>query len=328
MSSKHHSKSPSKPAPEANNAKIGFVGAGKITEAMVNGLINYGKIEAGKIHVSATSSKNLEGLKSKYGVHVTKRNIDIFGKYDCDVVFIATPGSAIKKCFSMGGERPHPLCTNFIPNMKHPLFVMSLVTGFSLDQIKKVLLNPEHPDKYQIEMHRMVINTAAAYGLGLAAVDTDPEGRKFHPLLRALLSPIAKIEQVQGDQMDAACALAGAGLAFVSAPSPSQRLLSSRLFPPSSQTYYFLAALADGGVKMGLSRDVAVKFSAKTLLSASQSILESDRHPSELKDEVAGPKGPAAYGLHVLDKANAAAGISGAVEAAHKRAKELAEGSS
>ncbi len=98
-----------------SNAKIGFVGAGKMTESLIQGLVTYGKVEASRLHVSAPSTKNLERLKNQFsGLHVSKRNIDIFGKYDCDIVFVTVHGSVIKNCYKNGGQRPVPLTTDFI----------------------------------------------------------------------------------------------------------------------------------------------------------------------------------------------------------------------
>ena len=288
-----------------SSAKIGFIGAGKITESLLNGLINYGKVEASRMHVAAPTTKNLERLKQLYaGLHITKRNLDIFAKYNCDIVFIAVHGSVIRNLYKQGGSRPFPLTTNFIPNMKKPLYVLSLVTGFDCKQIRECLLNPEHPEKYMIEMHRIMINCAVAYGVGICAVDVEPDSKKLAEPIRTMLSTVSKLEYVPESQMDASCAICGAGLAF---------------------SYYFINAMADGAFKMGLSRNMAVKFAAKTVQSAALSLLESGKHPNELKDDVCSPAGPAIYGIHVLDKADVASGVAAAVEAAHKRAAELAK---
>ena len=288
---------------ELSEAKIGFLGAGKIADAIIRGLIQYGKVDPKHIHVSAKTTKNLEQMKSK-GCHITKRNYDIFAKYDCDVIFCCFHGSVIKQLYKMGGSRPHPLTTNFIPNMKHPIYVLSLVCGVSLSQLKACLLNPEHPDKYLIEMHRICLNTACAYGIGLGAIDVEPDGKKCSPLIRDILSTICKLEYIPENQMDAACALGGHGLAFV---------------------YYYISALADGAFKMGLNRQIALKFAAKTAQCAALTLLESGKHPSELKDSCTSPSGAAIYGIHVLDKADVTSGVNGAIEAAHRRAKEMAE---
>jgi pyrroline-5-carboxylate reductase len=286
-------------------AKIGFIGAGKLTESLLNGLTKYGKVEASRLHVSAPTTKNLERLKQLYsGLHITKRNLDVFAKYKCDIVFIAVHGSVIQALYKQGGSRPFPLCTNFIPNLRKPLYVLSLVSGFECKQIRECLLNPENPEKYMIEMHRIMVNCAVAYGLGICAVDVEPDSKKFAEPLRAMLSSVAKLEYVAESQMDASCALCGAGLAF---------------------SYYFIEALINGAVKMGLNREKATKFAAKTVQTGAQCLLDSNKHPNELKDSVCSAGGPAIYGTNVLDKADCASGVAAAVEAAHKRAAELAK---
>ncbi|RWS16448.1 pyrroline-5-carboxylate reductase-like protein 1, partial [Dinothrombium tinctorium] len=158
-SKKSKSKSKTNRVIELSSAKIGFIGAGRIAESIVQGLINYGKINQKQIFVAAPSDKNSIRMK-ELGCTTTKRNIDIFARYDCDIVFLCVHGGVIQNCYKMGGLRPHPLTVNYIPNMRHPLVILSLISGFDLSQIKAVLLNPEHPDKYILEMHRIMINSA------------------------------------------------------------------------------------------------------------------------------------------------------------------------
>ncbi|KAI2802828.1 hypothetical protein BLOT_006950 [Blomia tropicalis] len=294
----------SKQSADINTAKIGFVGAGKIAETMINGLVVYGKVDPKRIHVAAPSTTNTDRLKQTYqGLKATKRNLDIFGRFDCDIVFLAVNGNVILNLYKLGGTRPAPLTTNYIPNMKHPFYVLSMISGYDLKAIRDILLNPEHPEKYMMELHRIMVNCAVGYGLGICAIDVEPDSKKLAEPVRALLSMVAKLEYIPEPQMDAACAVCGAGLAF---------------------SYYFINALSDGGLKIGLNRSMALKFAAKTVSCAADTLLESGKHPNELKDEVCGPSGGAIYGLSMLDKTDVASGISGAVEAAHKRAISLA----
>src|SRR5699024_1413391 len=147
-------------------------------------------------------------LKKNFpGIRTTKRNIDIFGRYDCDVVFLAVNGNVIRNLYKLGGTRPAPLTTNYIPNMRHPLYVLSLITGFTLKQIGECLLNPEKPDKYMIEMHRIVLNCAAAHGMGMCCIDVEPDSKNLSQPVRVLLQSIGKLEFMPEAQMDAACAM-------------------------------------------------------------------------------------------------------------------------
>lgn len=260
------------------------------------------KIAPANIHVAAPSSKGLERFKA-LGCRVTKRNYDIFGRYDCDIIFLCFHGHVIKHCYKLGGAKPHPLTTNYIPHQRHPIYILSLVSGVSLSQIKACLLNPESTNRYVLEIHRIMMNTAVGHGLGICAVDCEPDSRKLSPPLRQLLSSISQLEHVPASQMDAACAIGGSGLAF---------------------SYYFINALADGAFKMGLSRQQAIRFASKTAQCAAQTMLESGKHPAELRDNVSAPSGAAIYGIHVLEKNDVASGVTAAVEAAHKRANDLA----
>lgn len=202
---------------DLTTAKIGFIGAGKMTEALICGLVNYGKLPIKHFYVAAPSQHNSEPLKAKYpGLNVTKRNLDIFGKFDCDIIILAVNGNVIRNLYKLGGMRPAPLTTNYIPNMKHPIYVLSLITGYEICQLRECLLNPDHPEKYQLEMHRVVFSYACAWGNGICAVDVEPDSKNLADIIRTMLSMVGKLEYIPESQMDAACAICGAGLAFVS----------------------------------------------------------------------------------------------------------------
>ena len=285
------------------NCRIGFLGGGKITDAIVKGLIQHTKVEPGRIAVSTKSGRTLDHFKQA-GCLVTKRAYDIFAKLDCDVIFFAFHGHVIRHLYKVGGTRPLALTTNYIPNQRHPIYLLSLVGGVPINDIKNTILNPEHPEKYKLEMHRIMLNASVAYGLGLGALDIEPDSKKCHPLVRDLLTSFAKIEFIPETIMDVACSVGGNGLAFC---------------------HYFINALSDGGFKIGLPKNIAVKLAAKTLQSAAGSLLESGKHPSDLRDASTSPSGAAIYGLHVLDKQDAGSGMAAAVEGAFKRIRELVE---
>jgi pyrroline-5-carboxylate reductase len=84
-----------------------------------------------------------------------------------------------------------------------------------------------------------------------------------------------------------------------------------------------IEALSDGGVRMGLPRDVATQLAAQTVFGAAKMLLETNLHPAALKDQIASPGGTTVAGLHALEKAGFRAALMDAVEAATNRSMEL-----
>ena len=96
----------------------------------------------------------------------------------------------------------------------------------------------------------------------------------------------------------------------------------------SGPAYVFLVieALSDGGVRMGLPRDVATHLAAQTVFGAAKLLLETGQHPGVLKDMVASPGGTTIAGLRELERGGLRAALMDAVEAATLRATELGAG--
>ena len=102
--------------------------------------------------------------------------------------------------------------------------------------------------------------------------------------------------------LDLVCALSGSGPAYI---------------------YTVIEAMADGGVKMGLARDVALRLAAQTALGAGRMVLDSGAHPAVLKDQITSPGGTTIAALQQLEEKGLRAALISAVEAATKRAAEL-----
>lgn len=122
-------------------------------------------------------------------------------------------------------------------------------------------------------------------------------------IARAVFQAVGRVIPIEERLMDAVTGLSGSGPAYV---------------------FQTIEALADGGVKMGLPRQIAEILAAQTVLGAAKMVLELGDHPAKLKDRVASPGGTTIAGLHRLEEGRFRATLMAAVEAATKRSQELA----
>lgn len=121
-------------------------------------------------------------------------------------------------------------------------------------------------------------------------------------LMLQIFNSIGKSWILEERYLDAVTGLSGSGPAFV---------------------FVMIEAMADGGVKSGLSREVALSLAVQTVLGAAQMALQTGDHPARLKDFVASPGGTTIAGLHQLEEKRVRSAFISAVEAATRRSEEL-----
>lgn len=150
---------------------------------------------------------------------------------------------------------------------------------------------------------RIMPNTPATVGEGMMLVSGNGKTDDWDiAAFKDLMSMSGEIDDIPENLIDAATAVSGCGPAFA---------------------YMFIEALADGGVKCGLTRDKAIKYAAQTLLGSAKMVLETGRHPEELKDAVCSPGGSTIAGVHSLEKGAFRNSAIDAVEASYKKTQKL-----
>jgi pyrroline-5-carboxylate reductase len=177
--------------------------------------------------------------------------------------------------------------------------VISIAAGITTQRIEAALPKGTH-------VVRAMPNTAA---MALAAATAVAPGRHAEPadlqLARSLFESVGRCVVVPEASLDAVTGLSGSGPAYV---------------------MLFIEALADGGVKAGLPRDVALMLAAQTVYGAAKLQLESGEHPAVLKDRVTSPGGTTIAGLGRLEAAGIRGALIDAVVAASERSRELGSG--
>jgi pyrroline-5-carboxylate reductase len=150
---------------------------------------------------------------------------------------------------------------------------------------------------------RAMPNTPSMVGEGITAICKGKHATQKHvDIARALFDSVGRTVVVDEKHMDAITGLSGSGPAFL---------------------YIILEALAEGGVKMGLSRELATLLAAQTMAGAAKVVLETGHHPAMLKDTVTTPAGCTIDGILELEEGKLRVTLIKAVVKASQRAKEL-----
>ena len=124
---------------------------------------------------------------------------------------------------------------------------------------------------------------------------------------KRLFTSIGRVAVTTENHLDAVTGLSGSGPAYA---------------------YLVIEALADGGVKMGLPKGLSLTLAAQTLVGAARMVLETGKHPAELKDMVATPGGTTVQGLSVLEAAAVRSAFIKAVEEATLKSRNMMNGKS
>jgi pyrroline-5-carboxylate reductase len=150
---------------------------------------------------------------------------------------------------------------------------------------------------------RVMPNTAALIGQGAAAFAASEEATAEDlATAERIFGAVGIVVRVKEELLDAVTGLSGSGPAYV---------------------YTVIEALADGGVLMGLPRDVALRLSSQTVLGAAAMVLQTGQHPGQLRDQVTSPGGTTIAGIEALEEAGLRSALIGAVRAAAERSREL-----
>ena len=266
--------------------KIGFIGAGNMAEALLKGLISSGVFTKERILVSDVLQERLELMSSAYGVKTTQDNRDV-ARFS-DLIVLSVKPSTVGKVVEeiKGFLTPRKLLVSIAAGIP-----VSFIAGKIKKKTKIVRVMPNTPALVLSGVSVLYCNSLVTPGEKENIVKIFKSvGEAFTVESEELLNPVT--------------GLSGSGPAFVA---------------------MFIEALADGGVKAGLSRNMALRLAVQTVYGTAKMIIDSGIHPAELKDKVASPAGTTIEGIKELEVRGFRGGVISAVESATRRSKELSK---
>lgn len=263
--------------------KIGFIGLGNMAKAMLGGMLSKGMIQKEDVIGSAKTQATLDTVHETYGIATTLDNSLVAKR--ADVLFLA-----VKPQFF--GE----VLPEIAPALDEKKLIISIAAGKTMNDIEK-LIGQGH------KVVRCMPNTPALVGEGCTgacrnACVTEEE----MALCMKLLGSFGVAEEVPERLMDAVSGVSGCSPAYV---------------------FQFIEALADGAVLAGMPRKQAYTFAAKAVMGSAKLMLESGKHPGELKDMVTSPAGTTIEGVRVLEERGFRGAVIDAVKASVEKSQKL-----
>lgn len=265
------------------NKVIGFIGSGNMATAMIGGIIKSNLIEATNIICSNNTPEQLEKLEKAYNVKTTLDNTEVAKK--ADILFL----SVKPQVYSIVIDEIKDVISN-------NTIIVAIAAGKTTKEIKGLF-------EKEIKLVRVMPNTPALVGEGMSAICPCPEiSTEELDLICKIFNSFGKSEVVTENLMSVVTGLSGSSPAFI---------------------FMIIEAMADGAVLEGMPRGKAYKFAAQTVLGSAKMVLETGKHPGELKDMVCSPAGTTIEGVAELERLGLRTNIINAVKVATEKSKNM-----
>jgi pyrroline-5-carboxylate reductase len=265
------------------DGQIGFIGAGQMARALARGFVSRGLAVPNRILAFDPDDAALKQFETDIPQVNVAANNSEVVAQSATVILAVKPQSFPAVIASLESQ---PTAGRLF---------LSILAGVSLAKLRQGLKTDR--------IARVMPNTPCLIGCGAAGYAlADPTAEKDGQLVEKLFSSVGIVFSLPEHLLDAVTGLSGSGPAYV---------------------YTMIEALSDGGVRMGLPRQVATALAAQTVMGAAQMVLTTGEHPGLLKDRVASPAGTTIAGLQVLERRGIRSALIDAVEAATARSREL-----
>ena len=266
--------------------RIAIVGAGKIGEALLAGLLSGNARRPDEIVVTARRPERAKELAERYGVKATLANAEAV--VGASLVVIAVKPQDFNALLGEIGGLLSPEQT-----------VLSVAAAIPTSAIEQ-RVSPGVP------VVRAMPNTPATVHEGIAGICHGAHADDEHLLLaEEALSHLGPVIRVAERYMDAVTAVSGSGPAYFA-------LLAE--------------AMIEAGILLGLSREISTRLVVQTMLGTAKLLRDEQIHPVELRETVTSPGGTTIRAIRELERAGVRAAFLNAIQAAMERSRELAAG--
>ena len=267
------------------NKQVGILGTGNMGEALIHGLL-YGHLcRPDQIFCSDVRPERLKVVREKYGVKTTSHNTEVVKQ--SEIIILSVKPQIMKQVV---GE-----IAKYLDLSK---LIISIAAGVPMDAIESCA-------RKDLKLIRVMPNICVSVREGASAIAGGKHALKEDLMMaKTIFDSVGKSLFIEEDLLDAVTGLSGSGPAYI---------------------FLIIDALADAGVKVGLSRDDALILAPQTVLGAAKMLIETGEHPGKLKDMVTSPGGTAIAGLHTLEEGGLRTTLINAVEVATERSKILGE---
>ena len=263
--------------------KVAIIGAGKMGEAIVSGLLKSGVYRPQDIQAFEIIESRRKYVTQTYKVECLDdaRKAATFG----DITIIAVKPGDVGKVLEQIG-----------PAMKPGKILVSIAAGVTLEFLRKYL--PKN-----VPVVRVMPNLACFVRESMITFcSSENITEEALKTVNETLGLLGRVMRLDEKYLNLATGLVGSGPAYI---------------------YLIIDALADAGLRLGLPKDISVILAAQTTLGAAKMVVETGEHPAKLKDMVVTPAGTTIEGLLELERGGLRALLISAVTKAAERAREL-----
>lgn len=263
--------------------KIGFIGCGNMASAMIGGILKKQVVTQEQILASAKTEAGRERAGKELGIRMTASNREVAAF--ADVLILAVKPFYYEEVIREIRE-----------DVKPETVIVSITPG-------KTLAWLEEQFGWPVKVVRTMPNTPALVGEGMSCICGGGEttSQDMENVCR-IFDGFGKSEIVTEEMIDVVVGVSGSSPAYV---------------------FMFIEALADGAVAEGMPRAQAYRFAAQAVLGSAKMVLETGKHPGELKDMVCSPKGTTIEAVRVLEEKGLRSAVFEAVKACVEKCRNV-----